>query len=649
MKTFIRFLSPARRLYWFMVALGIGLAGSLSATVITWTNSSNGNWSGAANWSPNQVPSTNDIAAITNAGTYTVTLNTDSAIAGLLVGGSSGTQSVATAGNTLTLNGAGDVSLNGRVLLSGGALSGTNQIKLAGAMTWEAGAIDTNAAVTVAASGVVTLASSGNHAKYLHGSLTNSGLITWRMYGNFGIGGTLHNRAGALFDAQVTNRFIISQGDSALIANDGIFRKSTGSGDLTCSVPLHNSGTVDTMVGTLTFTGGSVLQTGSTFIGAGQTRLGAGSHTLNGDLQAMNLVLYGATVAGAARLNGRVTWAEGTIANGAAITVAAGSHLLMSSTGNDVKHLHGSLTNAGHITFSPYGSLNIGGILHNLAGALFDVQTTYNGISQANSTAVIINDGVFRRSSTSTIVACAVPIINNGTVEALAGTLAITDAFSNPQGTISLAGGTITLSQPLVLAGGLLTGWGTLNADVTNGACIWPSCSNGVLTINGKCAQLLGGHMEFELAGNEPGTNQSRLNITGAATLRGTVGVRWADGYLPAPGTNFSVLAFASRQGEFCCFDNLLLLGQGRRLTPGYGATSFTLATIAAPEPTTVPLRVTVDDGALVCWPVEFPGCELYWSTNLSQTNWTVIAGATNRWLESAPLAREKFFRLHKP
>ena len=48
---------------------------SAPAAVIQWTNTSNGNWSVAANWHPNQVPSTNDTAVITNAGTYTVALN----------------------------------------------------------------------------------------------------------------------------------------------------------------------------------------------------------------------------------------------------------------------------------------------------------------------------------------------------------------------------------------------------------------------------------------------------------------------------------------------------------------------------------------------------------------------------------------------
>jgi hypothetical protein len=53
-----------------------------------------------------------------------------------------------------------------------------------------------------------------------------------------------------------------------------------------------------------------------------------------------------------------------------------------------------------------------------------------------------------------------------------------------------------------------------------------------------------------------------------------------------------------------------------------------------------------VDGDALISWPAEFTGYELYWSTNLPGTNWTLIPGATNRWIEAQPLAREKFFRL---
>ena len=136
---------------------------------------------------------------------------------------------------------------------------------------------------------------------------------------------------------------------------------------------------------------------------------------------------------------------------------------------------------------------------------------------------------------------------------------------------------------------------------------------------------------------------------TGAARLRGSIGVRWADGYLPAAGTDFSVMTWASSTGEFCCFDNFIQLGQGRQLTPVYSANGLTLATIAAAEPTAVPLRVAVDGGVLVCWPVEFPGYELEWCTNVSESQWTVVSGVTNHWLEPPRLATEKYFRLRKP
>ncbi len=631
-----------------LLLLGWLVTGSVCpAAIITWTNTSNGNWSVTNNWSPNRAPSTNDITVITNAGTYTVTLNANPTIAGLIVGGSSGTQTLATAGRILTLNGEGVVNTNGSFLLSGGSVSGTNQMTLAGAMTWQYGSIDTNAAVTVTADGRVTMASDGNHAKLLYGNLTNAGVVTWQPLGSFNIVGTLHNQG--LFEAQVAGTSILKWGSNAVIVNDGVFRKSTGSGDINCYVPFINSGTVDVQIGILILFDGSVLHSGCTFTGAGATRLNTGVHALNGEVHSENLVLNGAALEGNGTLSGTVTWVYGQISEAASLTVATNGALLLSSANNFTKFVYGNLTNAGTITWQPTGYLSIGGTLHNLPGALFDAQVDNISILKSNTNAHIINDGVFRKSAASYTVSCAVPIINNGTVEIFPGTLQFDGGCTNSIGTILLAGGTFRTAQPFCLSGGLLTGWGSVATDVTNAATIRPARSNGVLTINGRYEQLLGGRMEFEIAGNLPGTNQSRLNITGAAKLRGNIGVCWSDGYLPEPGKNFPVMTFASHSGEFCCFDNFLLLDQGRRLTPVYTSTSLTLATAAAPEPTNVPLRVAVDGGALVCWPVEFSGYELYWKTNLSVTNWTLLPGVTNRFLESLPLARKKFFRLHKP
>ena len=617
---------------------------SSRAVVITWTNTGNGNWSVPAHWNPNQVPSTNDTAVITNAGTYTVTLNLDPTIAGLVLGGESGTQTLSTAEQTLTLNGSGAVGPRGVFNLALGTLTGANSVNLEGILNWSGGTINSNAAVTITSGGQMQIASGANFAKHLYGHLTNHGTITWQLYGGLRIGGVLHN--AGLFDTKAD--LTLYRTGNGVIVNEGVFRKSVGAGTVSCEVPLINSGTVDTQLGTVVLSDGSVFNSGCAFIGAGGTRLDSGTNTINGEVHSENLsLLYGATLTGTGSLSGTLTWGGGNLGPDAAITVATNGNLLIASAANYVKNVHGRLTNAGTITWQPHSGLLIGGVLHNLPGALFDAQcdeTIYQG-----GAGVIINDGRFQKSAGVGSTDCEVPFINNGTAKVSAGTLNFEGVYTNPVGTILLAGGIFRTIPPLWLAGGLLTGWGTVSADVTNAACIRPARSNGVLTISGKCNQLLGGRMEFELAGNVPGTNQSRLNITGAATLRGTVGVNWNEGYMPPPGTNFPVLSFASRQGEFCCFDNFLLLGQGRRLTPVYSATNFTLATVAAPEPTTVPLGVTVDGGALVCWPVEFPGYDLYWSTNLSQTNWTLLAGATNHWLEAPPLPRELFFRLHKP
>src|SRR5439155_21556577 len=77
-----------------------------SADTITWTNSSGGNWSTAANWNSGAgpVPGPADDAVITLAGTYTVTLDVDATLTSLTLGGSSDTQTLSASSHTLTLN-----------------------------------------------------------------------------------------------------------------------------------------------------------------------------------------------------------------------------------------------------------------------------------------------------------------------------------------------------------------------------------------------------------------------------------------------------------------------------------------------------------------------------------------------------------------
>jgi hypothetical protein len=201
---------------------------------------------------------------------------------------------------------------------------------------------------------------------------------------------------------------------------------------------------------------------------------------------------------------------------------------------------------------------------------------------------------------------------------------------------------------------GTLSGYGTVRpytgstATLTNNGVLSPA-PNGVLRIEGHLRQLLPGTLNFALAGTDPGTNHSRLNITGDAYLSGTLGVTLADGYLPNPGDTFNVMTYRSREGDFACFKGMLFLGENRRLITQFGPTNLALVTVTAPDPTNVVPRVTAQwPSAIVCWPAEFVGYGLACSTNLSTTNWTVLPGVTNRYVET-PMMPEKFFRLWKP
>ena len=72
-----------------LITLTAGLHFNTRAATITWTNTAGGNWSTAANWSPNQVPSGTDDAFITNNGTYMVTINATATAGTLTLGGAS--------------------------------------------------------------------------------------------------------------------------------------------------------------------------------------------------------------------------------------------------------------------------------------------------------------------------------------------------------------------------------------------------------------------------------------------------------------------------------------------------------------------------------------------------------------------------------
>ena len=67
----------------------------------SWNNPAGGSWSIASNWSPSGIPGEGDIANVTLAGTYTVSLSANVLVSELKVGGPSGTATLGISNQTI--------------------------------------------------------------------------------------------------------------------------------------------------------------------------------------------------------------------------------------------------------------------------------------------------------------------------------------------------------------------------------------------------------------------------------------------------------------------------------------------------------------------------------------------------------------------
>ena len=460
-----------------------------AATNIYWTNTLGGNWSNPANWSPNRLPTAVDHAHIVASGTYTVLQNVSATLLSLTLGGGTGTQTVANSAVTLT-PASGTVNANGVLDLGNGTLGGTNVIH--GTWKWVGGALDASARVMVMPSGVLNVTGTGT--KFWGGVLTNAGTVTWTNTGaiSFGSSGALYNLAGAIFD--VRSDAPLNGSGGTFVQNAGTFRKSLGSGTNLIYPSFNNSGTVEVLTGTLSFNGGGTntalfslgngaaiqnpssftFANGSQLTGAGTNRWTGGTITLNGDLNAANLELSGATVAGTGMLSvsnlnffsgsfdgtntvsGVANWIGGTIPSTARLTIATNGVLNLSGAAD--KFISGMLTNAGLVVWTGAGRLYLDGpgAIYNLPSGVFDVQNNSLLINQFISpSAAFHNAGLFRKSAgTGTNFLTRVNFNNSGTVELRTGTLAIPSGGTN-SGTFDVAAGaTLLISSDYTFASG---------------------------------------------------------------------------------------------------------------------------------------------------------------------------------------------------
>jgi hypothetical protein len=575
-----------------------------AANLVTWTGTAgNGNWFTPANWNPATVPTASDVVQL-NSVTLSIPANAEFGV----------------------------LNFNGGVLY--GSL--TN----AGTLNWTSGTL--GGKLTVAAGGVLNITGSAdkNLDANQSATLANSGTVNWTG-GNLvsqmvcGFGGfpvAMNNLAGGTFNIQ-TDASISTAGCSRWnISNAGLLTKTTTNGTTQLSVggDFTNTGTIDVQTGTLKFNTGRMTSSGSLNVGTGTSVVFASSAifspgaTLNvaagasvtyggsiefssgvvgtgtgnnrivgnvgfsGTVNLPNFELASGTLGGTFTNAGTLNWTGGALAG--RLTVAAGG--VLNITGSVDKSFDANqgavLSNGGTVNWMGgnlvsqmvcgFGAFPVA--MNNLAGGTFNIQTD-GSISTANcSYWNISNVGLLRKTTTSgtTALSFGGTLANTGIIDIQTGTLSFNGgSFNQTSGETRLNGGTLSGSA-FSFAGGRLSGSGTINAAVVNGAIVSPGSSPDTITINGSYTQTAAGILQIELGGLTPGTAFDRLVVNGPASLAGMLNVTLIDGFMPSSNDAFSVLTYTSRTGSFAA-STLPALQNGLALTTQYAGSELTLQT----------------------------------------------------------------------
>jgi hypothetical protein len=366
-----------------------------------------------------------------------------------------------------------------------------------------------------------------------------------------------------------------------------------GAGSLTISAPLNlaapqtwlnNSTAPLTLAGNVANNGNAltIAGSGSTTIsgnltgGGGLAEIGSGTFTLGG---ADTFSALG----GIAISQGTLAAPYGISHSGSAVTVSAGATLLAGGQINRAVSGNGTITATGELIignatlrgqFNQGGAPGVGGTLN--AVVILSAGTAVLG-SQTNITA----DG-------SLTAIGGIQLGNSASVDATkvltaTGAATINGNFINngivngPTG----AGAELTFTQ-------FVKGAGSTTGNVEYQASYLPSNSPNAVSVQNVLLDSTS-TLIMELAGDVPGSGYDQLDISGLATLNGTLDVELLNGFTLSAGDYFDIFD-GSTTGSFTQIDLPALTGGMSWNT----ADLYSTGTISVvPEPSTLALLVT--------------------------------------------------------
>ncbi|MFN7016180.1 MAG: hypothetical protein ACK4P5_03300 [Fimbriimonadales bacterium] len=423
-----------------------------------------------------------------------------------------------------------------------------------------------NAAGTLTNAGVFRLPGTGS-SRVLSGSVANTGRLRHEANRLNWEGATLQS-SGAI---ELLSGDWYNYSGTNLARNTGTVSKS-GTGTFTIYVPFDNQGRVSVQGGELQVSGGGTSGSGGVWNVGANGVLTFVSHTLSGS--------HTGSVQGQARLAGTLTIA----AQGATLNLSGNGLAFVSGTLN----AEGALTNAGVFrlpssTAYRYlsGSVANTGTLRHEANNL-----RWNGATLQSSGAIELlsgnwynnsgtnlarNTGTLAKLSTSSF-SIGFRVENAGLIDYREGSLSINRLVQTDGETRIHKGRTLSLSNPMELQGGKLTGAGTLSSNLNQtGGVIAPGIDDpdnpnlnplGILTLNGNLTMGQDAVLEIELAGTDNSDPENpqydRVNISrynAAVQLNGTLRLKGRGDYVPSVGDAYDIIVRTAsswnRTGQF--------------------------------------------------------------------------------------------------
>ncbi len=242
--------------------------------------------------------------------------------------------------------------------------------------------------------------------------------------------------------------------------------------------------------------------------------------------------------------------------------------------------------------------LMIGGSFHNESTGTLNLGGTepyfaIGGPGADGSQPTFINDGTMVQDAT-TGTFFEMPVVNTGSMNVVQGTLGLTASNS---GTVTVAAGAALSSDDytqtagstilnggefdggtFTLSGGILSGYGTVNANIANAEQVIAGGTGaaGVLTINGDYTQTPSGSLDVEIGGTAAGTQYDQLEVTGQAALAGTLSISLLTGFSPTLGQTFTIASANPLSGTFTNVDESAVTGPVA-FQPTYTGTSVVL------------------------------------------------------------------------